>query len=42
MYFELTLVAYALQCPVLSLSEGVSTECSEDEVKSLNEACSLY
>lgn len=42
MHFELALVAYTLQSPVLSLMEGVSTEYNEEEVKSLNEVCSLY
>lgn len=42
MYFELALTAYTSQSPVLSLSEGVSTECNEEEVKSLNEVCSAY
>lgn len=42
MYFILALVTYTLQSPVLSLSEGVSTEFNEEEVKSLNEVCSLY
>lgn len=40
--FWFALVAYTLQSLVLGLSEGVSTECSEEEVKCFNEVCSPF
>lgn len=42
MHFELAVAVYTSQSPVLSLSEGVNTDCNEEEVKSLNEVCSPY